>query len=47
MFTFDVFSFIQVAFLFFLFLGITGVLHREEADAQAGRESAVAPIGIG
>ena len=37
MFTFDVFSFIQVAFLFFLFLGLTGVLRREERDAEEAR----------
>jgi hypothetical protein len=31
MFTFDAFSFIQVTFLFFLFLGLVGVLHNEDS----------------
>jgi hypothetical protein len=33
MFTFDAFSFIQVTFLFFLFLGLAGVLHAERTGA--------------
>ena len=35
MFTFDAFSFIQVTFLFFLFLGLTGVLHEKELSRNA------------
>jgi hypothetical protein len=40
LFTFDAFSFIQVTFLFFLSLGLAGVLH---GDAQARLEAGPAP----
>jgi hypothetical protein len=37
MFTFDAFSFIQVVFLFFLFLGLAGVLQRDEPPRSRSR----------
>jgi hypothetical protein len=35
MFTFDAFSFIQVTFLFFLFLGLTGVLNEAQSSGRS------------
>jgi hypothetical protein len=38
MFTYDAFSFIQVTFLFFLFLGLVGALYRYDADRRLEAE---------
>lgn len=43
MFTFDAFSFIQVAFLFFFFLGLVGVLYN---DASRGRSDVRTARGV-